>query len=78
MRVLNIFYLVSVLSGYYSTAHKESTILFEVYAKFSHEYHQVILSSESLTVEALTERARQDGKICVFTTFNRRLRPGLT
>jgi len=68
---------VSTLSRDYSTAHKESNILFEVHAEFSHGDHQVILSSETMTVEALIERARQDEKICAFAVFNKRLRSQL-
>jgi len=58
-----------MLSGDYSTAHKESTVRIEVYAKFSHGNHQSILSSEILTVEALIERAQAGQLICTFSTF---------
>jgi len=61
---------MSILSGGYSTAHKESTVLFEVYARFSHEDHQSILSSELMNVGALIKRARQSKRICAFSTFS--------
>jgi len=44
--------------------------VFEVYAKFSHEDHQSILSSELMNVGALIERAQQSQQICAFSTFN--------
>jgi len=44
--------------------------MFEVYAKFSHEDHQSILSSELMNVGALIERAKQNQKISAFSTFN--------
>jgi len=66
---LTIDCLVSMLSGDCSTAHKESTVRIEVYAKFSHGDHQSILLSELLTVEALLERAQQSQQIGAFSTF---------
>ena len=57
-----------MLSRDYSTAHKESTVRIELYAKFSRGNDQSILWSEILTVEALIERVQHGQPLCAFPT----------
>ena len=66
------------LTGDCSTAHRDSTVFFEVYAEFKHGDHKSILSSEEMTVEALVERSRNSEKICAFLHFDQHWRFRLT
>jgi len=58
------------LIGLYSIAHRGSTVFFEVYARFSHEHHKLILSSEDMTVEALVERPSHSIRCCTFSAVS--------